>query len=284
MHFRIGVDFYRERNYRAALIEFKRAYKASPHFKLLYNLGQASLELQEDAAAITYFSNYLHEAGEELAPERRKEVEQDIARLQARLAHLTITVNEPGAELYVDDSLVGTSPLGAPVKLSVGRRKIMAKKDGFSDAERTLDVASGDNLTVVLELKDDSQDLPNLSIANTPPQKEESVLSAAAWSGIATGVVGAGAITMSVLTAVAQSNYDEENKQQTSVAKIQAIRDDAKLKALLADIAWGATIVGAGLTTVLLILDHGAEEAPSDKTSKIKVELGAGSLYMRGAF
>jgi hypothetical protein len=46
-HFRMGVDFYRERNFRAALIEFQRAYRAAPHYKLLYNLGQASVELQE---------------------------------------------------------------------------------------------------------------------------------------------------------------------------------------------------------------------------------------------
>src|ERR1700748_2626156 len=50
IHFKNGVDFYREHNFRAALIEFKRAYKAAPHFKLLYNLGQASLELQEDSS------------------------------------------------------------------------------------------------------------------------------------------------------------------------------------------------------------------------------------------
>ena len=283
LHFRNGVDFYRERNYRAALIEFKRAYKASPHYKLLYNLGQASLELQEDAAAIEYFSNYLREGADELSAERKKEVEQDVIRLQARLSHVTITVNQPGAEIYIDDGMVGTSPLAEPIKLSVGRRRIVAMKSGFITAERTLDVAAGDHLTVELELKDRSQDLAKFqAAANAAARKGDGSLSAAAWSGIATAVVGAGAITMSVLTALAQSDYDNESKQKTSAERLKDIRDDAKVKALAADIAWGATIVGAGITTVLLIANSGSDEAP--KNQGIKVDLGAGSLHLRGTF
>src|SRR5688572_21975310 len=65
-HFKLGVDLYREGNSRAALIEFKRAYKAAPHYKLLYNLGQASLELQEDSNAIDYFTTYLRQGGDEI--------------------------------------------------------------------------------------------------------------------------------------------------------------------------------------------------------------------------
>ena len=286
LHFRNGVDFYRERNYRAALIEFKRAYKASPHYKLLYNLGQASLELQEDASAIEYFTNYLREGADELGAERKKEVEQDIIRLQARLCHVTITVNQPGAEIYIDDGLIGTSPLPEPVKLSVGRRRIVALKSGFITAERTLDVAAGDHLSVELELKDRSQDLAKLQLVASAAaaRHSDSSLSAAAWSGIATAVVGAGAVTMSVLTALAQSNYDTESKQKTSAARLQDIRDDAKAKALAADIAWGATIVGAGITTVLLIANSGSDEAPSQNKQGIKVDLGAGSLHLRGSF
>jgi tetratricopeptide (TPR) repeat protein len=284
VHFRNGVDFYHEGNFRAALIEFKRAYKASPHYKLLYNLGQASLELQEDGPAIEYFTNYLREGAEELSAERRREVEQDIARLQARLAHAIITTNQDGAEIYVDDGLVGTSPLREPLKLSVGRRRITAIKSGFITAERTLDVASGDNVAIALELKERDQDLSKLRFGVNSSGRDGAPLSPAAWAGIATGVVGAAALTFTILTAVAQADFDNERKKLTSADDLQNMRDDTKVKALGADIAWGATIVAAGITTVLLITNSGPERTPSDDKQGIKVELGAGSLHLRGRF
>ena len=285
VHFRNGVDFYHEGNFRAALIEFKRAYKAAPHYKLLYNLGQASLELQEDGPAIEYFTNYLREGGAELSPERRREVEQDILRLQARLAHATVTANQPGAEIYVDDGLVGTTPLHETLKLSVGRRRITAVKPGFISAERTIDVASGDHVMIAFELKDRNQDLAKLQAAAGASRRDASpALSPAAWSGIATALLGVTAVTLSILTGVAQTDFDKERQKQTSAGQLEDMRDDAKVKALGADIAWGATIVAAGITTVLLFTSSGSERAPTDDKQGIKVDLGAGSLQLRGRF
>ena len=36
-HFSRGVEFYKEGDYRTALIEFKRAYEVLPNYKVLYN-------------------------------------------------------------------------------------------------------------------------------------------------------------------------------------------------------------------------------------------------------
>jgi hypothetical protein len=283
VHFRNGVDFYHEGNFRAALIEFKRAYKASPHYKLLYNLGQVSLELQEDASAIDYFTHYLREGGDALSPDRKLEVQQNLLRLQARLAHATITADQAGAEIYVDDGLVGISPLAAPVRLSVGRRHITAKQHGVVAAERTLDVAAGDNLVVALELDSHIREVSLPPVANTA-RDEGGGLSPAACSGIATAFVGAGAITLAVLTALAQANYDNERNKQTSESKLDDLRDDAKRKALGADIAWGLTIGVAGITTVLLLTSGSSEHAPADHKPEVKLNLGAGSLQLHGSF
>lgn len=279
-HFRNGVEFYHEGNFRAALIEFKRAYKASPHYKLLYNLGQVSLELQEDGAAIDYFSRYLRQGSDELSAERKLEVQNDLLKLHARIAHATITTDEDGAEIYVDDSLVGTTPLPSPVRLSSGRRHITAKQHGVIVAERTLDVAAGDNITVALPTSARELSAP---VAVRAESGEGGGLSAAAWTGIATGVVGAGAITLTVLTGLAQANFDDERAKRTSEAKLNDLRDDAKRKALGADIAWGVTLAGAALTTVLLFTSGDGESAPTDDKG-LKIGVGPGSLQLRGRF
>jgi len=280
VHFRNGVDFYREGNFRAALIEFERAYRATPHYKLLYNLGQASLELQEDGRAIDYFRDYLREGRDELSPERQREVELEIQRLQARLAHATVTTDQSGVEIYVDGGLVGKTPLPEPLRLSVGRRRISAAKTGFVTVERTFDVASGDQLTFDFEMKTRSAELATSQAPESPSRG----LSPAAWSGIATAVLGAGAITLSILTGVAQTDFDKERQGQTSAGQLQEMRDDAKLKALGADIAWGATIVAAGVTGVLLLTNSGPERAPTDDKPHVKLGVGAGSFQLRGRF
>ena len=287
-HFKLGVDLYRERNFRAALIEFKRAYKAAPHYKLLYNLGQASLELQEDSSAIEYFGNYLGEGKDDIAADRRQEVEDTIVRLKARLATVSVSVNQAGAEIYVDESLVGTSPLVEPVKLSVGRRTISARKRGLTAAERVVDVAAGDHLEVVLEFKDKpvQADVAKLQlqpsvVASAPPQ--DSSVSAAAWMGITTAALAAGGISMTIVTALAQASYDDEKHDVTTAKRLQQLRDEAKTKALVTDIVWGATLVSAIMTTVLLLTEPGPERPPQH-AAMIHVGVGPASLNVRGQF
>jgi tetratricopeptide (TPR) repeat protein len=279
-HFKIGVDFYRERNFRAALIEFQRAYKSSPHYKLLYNLGQTSLELREDAAAIDYFSRYLQEGRSELEPERRQEVELDLERLRARIATLSVRCNQDGAEIYLDEALIGTSPLREPLKVSVGRRKLVAVKHGLPDAERVIDIAAGEHVSVMLELKPQAtQELPSLQLMAAKPEAQSGGISAAGWAGITTGLVAAAAGTLSVLTALSQNAYDVEIKRETTPARLRAKRDDAKTKALVSDVLWGATAVSAGITAIFVL-----SAGKSDRDPSLAVRLTPGSVRITGQF
>lgn len=281
LHFRLGVDFYREKNYRAALIEFQRAYSASPHYKLLYNLGQASLELSEDNNAIGYLTRYLAEGTTEIADERRVEVEQNIVKLRARLATVAVRTNQAGAEIYLDETRIGVAPLREPVKVSVGRRRFVAMKHGYPDAERVIDVAAGERVTVELEFKAQPQlDLSKLRLPASPPSDEGST-SPALWTGMATGAVAAGAGIMSILTLVAQNRYDDETKGFTSRDQLERLRHDAKTKALVADVLWGATIVGVGATAVVLLTTGGTdrEAAPA-----VSLRVHPTGVKLAGAF
>src|SRR5262245_23071216 len=78
-HFKNGVDYYRDGDLGAALIEFKRAYAAAPNYRLLYNLGQVSHELLDYTNAQAYFQRYLSEGGAEIEAARRQEVETALA-------------------------------------------------------------------------------------------------------------------------------------------------------------------------------------------------------------
>jgi hypothetical protein len=288
-HFKLGVDFYRERNFRAALIEFQRAYADSPHYKLLYNLGQASLELQEYASAIDYLSDYLREGGSEISPERSAEVAETIKYLEGRIAYVSIATNEVGVELYVDDSLVGKSPLIEPVRVGAGRHKFSAVREDGAPVERRIDVAAGDKREVRLDFAPAPSTVtvqaaqPLESYTDEAPRGDSSYTAAIAMS-FTTGVLLAGAITMTVLTGAAQQQYQEELLVPTSRRELDDLQSDAETKALITDIVWGATIVSGAVTAALFVLS-GDESSGSAGTSEgLAVRLGAGSLHMDARF
>src|SRR5260370_20021824 len=106
-HFKRGVDFFKEGDYRAAMIEFKRAYEAAPNYKVLYNLGQTSLELQDYAGALKAFRGYLDGGGRDIAAARRAQVEVELKKLDSRVARVEIAVNLEGADVAGDDVSVG---------------------------------------------------------------------------------------------------------------------------------------------------------------------------------
>src|SRR5688572_28689276 len=69
--FRRGVDLFKEADFRAALIEFKRAHELAPNYKVLYNIGQCHLELQDYAGALRAYQGYLDGGGKDISSSRR---------------------------------------------------------------------------------------------------------------------------------------------------------------------------------------------------------------------
>ena len=286
-HFKLGVDFYRERNFRAALIEFERAYADSPHYKLLYNLGQASLELQEYASAIDYLTDYLKEGGAEIAPERGAEVEQTIRYLESRIAYVKIVTNEPGAELYVDDTPVGKAPLEAAVRVGAGRHKFSAVRPGQPPVERKLDVAAGDQGEVRLDFQKQASVAPLAVAPLSPAEYEEPSASshtAAIVMAVTTGALLAGAVTMTIVTGVAQQDYQEELLVPTTRSTLDDLQSDAETKALVTDILWGATAASAVVTTVLFVVGGNESDGAARTERGVAVQAGLGTLAVTGQF
>jgi hypothetical protein len=68
---------------------------------------------------------------------------------------LTVTVNEAGANVYIDDEIVGLSPLAHPVPVTIGARKLRVVKEGFVEHTETLQVAGSGNLALSVTLARD---------------------------------------------------------------------------------------------------------------------------------
>ena len=270
-HFLRAVDLFHEADFRAALIEFQRAYDAAPNYKVLYNLGQTSLELQDYAGALKAFRGYLDGGGREIPAARRTQVEADLKRLESRVARVEISVNVEGADVTVDDVSVGKSPLPQAVLVGAGRRKIAATKAGLSTATRVVDVAGGDKPKVSLELVEQTPQVITVTtqpdgtttqkIVPIPPQvttRTTTGPSTAFWIGVATtGVLAAGTGVLGGLALGAKSTFDSRVQQVgVTTQQVDDARNQTRGFALATDIVGGVTIAAAITTVVLAFTTH----------------------------
>ena len=115
-----GLKFYEEGDYTLALIEFERAYRLVPTYRVLYNIGQVSIQLSRFARARIALTRYLNEGGAELSPERKAEIARDLEMLSARTAYLNVTA-EADADLIIDDQNYGKFPISEPGERSIWR-------------------------------------------------------------------------------------------------------------------------------------------------------------------
>jgi len=243
---------YNEADYRAALVEFRRAYETAPNAAVLYNIGQTYYQLQNYAAALVALGRYLTEAGSSAA--HRREVEATIDTLQTRVGKVAVTTNLPGCDITVDDELIGKSPLDEPVLVSIGRRKITALRDGRVTETRFVDVAAGDTVAVALSAGDRSDQV------GTTPKSAGKSSTTAGW--VVTGGLGAAAI---IAGGVA---YVESRSLSDARGKFHASADDLNSKANLvkwlsrgADVSFALALIGTAVMVKISLSRSESSEA-----------------------
>jgi hypothetical protein len=294
-HFHRGVDLYKEADYRAALIEFRRAYDLAPAYQVLYNIGETSYQLQDYAAALKTLEQYLSEGGARLSSDRRAEVEKEVAKLRLRVAKLVFVTPLADVEISVDDVAVGKTPLDGPLVVSAGRRKIVASKAGRPSLTKLIDVAGGDTLSVPLTLAEaDAAPSPSPSPstatapgAPTAPAPPAAPASVPVWPWVTTGALTAGAVITGILALGASS--DLRGKLAAFPANpddITSARGTTKALALTTDVLIGAAAVMGGVSIYLTVASRGSSDHAGKQGQSPVVRLGAtpGGVRVLGTF
>jgi len=83
-HYARGIELAEQALYATALAQFKAAYDKSPHFAVLYNIGQAQIALGRPVEAIEALSRYLRGGADQVPLSRREQVQAQIALLESR--------------------------------------------------------------------------------------------------------------------------------------------------------------------------------------------------------
>lgn len=284
--FRAGVAFYKSKDYPAALVEFKRAYELAPNYRVLYNLGQTSQQLNFYADALTAFQQYLAEGGKEIDASRRVSVESAIVELKTKVGSITIETNAEGAEISIDDLPAGHAPLAKPVIVNAGRRKFSATAAGYLPVTRVIEVAGSDSTTIKLELTKIAKDAPPPDPEDPkpkpPPERE---IPAAAWAML--GVTGAAGVATGVMGGLALSARGELDDALGTLPGNKTTIEDAQKKtqtfAITTDVLIGVTVAAAATTVILFAVDFGPAE-PEAAAPTTSLHVTPGGLTWSGSF
>jgi len=300
--FKKGLELFKDGDYQAALIEFRRANQLAPNFNVLYNIGQVYFQLQDYPNALTSLQRYMDEGGNGIPSSRRADVQRDIDKLKARVANVEITSAVADADVTIDDVSFGKTPIGKPILVSAGRHKVTVSKPGFTAASKVIEIASGDKVTVPLDPVE-QKSAPPVVVAppppagepptpppqNTPAPEPPPPPKPVPVAGIVvTSLLGVGAVVTGVLALTAKSSLQSEVASPTATRdSLDAAKSKATVLGGVTDGLIGATVIAAGITLYVGLSGPSKKDAPAAPAARrpeVKLGFGPGSLQLVGKF
>ena len=140
-----------DKDYGRAYLKFQSAYDRSKDARLLWNMAACQKEQRRYAKVIPLVEQYIKERGDKLAPADRDSAEALLGAIRPGVTSVKVDVSEPDAEVYLDDELIGKSPLAVGTLVDLGPHKIRVKKALFDDFEQPMN-AGGEAVSVVVNL------------------------------------------------------------------------------------------------------------------------------------
>ena len=283
-HFALGVKLYSEGDFGPALVQFQRAQEIKPHYKVLYNIAQCSFQLRDYVATRAALLRYLENGGGAIEPQRRSEVESELADLQRRVAQIDVHSNVDGVAVFVDGQSVGTTPLSKSIEVNEGKRSISVESNVHGTKQRILLVAGGERQSVAVDFELAPLLAPKQSVQRPRPQTggehdRWANLGAGFWaSGAGALLLGAGAGLTGYLALQARSDHRAElNQRGTTSAELDRAERRTKNLALTTDLLAGSAIVCAGIAITLFVVHDGSNGGTS-------VAVGPDQVWLHGSF
>lgn len=131
-----------------------QAYSLSPNWKYAADLALVEIALERFRDAAEHLEFFLHHADRNAVPDEIfTKFGKDFDLAKSHVAAITVTVDEPGAEVLLDGKSIGFSPFISVVYAKPGKHTISAKKTGFPTAKSEIDATAGSSPSLKLNLK-----------------------------------------------------------------------------------------------------------------------------------
>jgi hypothetical protein len=144
-----AVERYAAGDLEAARESFDAAWRLQKDVTIASNLADVEIKLARYRDAAEHLSYCIHHATDESA---RKEAERRLVECRRFVGSVTVSVDPPAATLLVDGATAGQAPLDGELWLEPGTHTLRAQQQGRSSPEKTVKVASGEDIRVELKL------------------------------------------------------------------------------------------------------------------------------------
>jgi len=291
-----GLDLHSEGEYPLALIEFTRAYELVPNYRVLYNIAQVGIQLGQYANARRALEEYVQKGADTLSEDRRAGVARDLQMLERRTAFLEIKVNVAGAEVLVDDLVVGKSPLAPDLLVDAGVHRISVRHTGYQQRMSRVTLAGGDRQALALTLEKQPEAKSTIVVQRVP-ENDNKTLMIAGW--VTTGALAAGAIVTGIMGAgeaeeLEQLKTSDPADYENLGARLDKTKSNASALFLASDVfSAGAVVVGGLSLWITVAPPGGSEEQPGAAEKKsvpppsarpMQVGFEQNQLKFRGSF
>ena len=126
--FERGVELADEERWGEAVEYFRRSRALEPRAVTVFNLAAALMRLGRPTAALEALEDYAQLAGED---DPRREDARELSEVAlAAVAHLTLTVEPPGARLRVDGELAAGEGATRELRLDPGEHRLSLEAEG----------------------------------------------------------------------------------------------------------------------------------------------------------
>ena len=149
--FQEGVRNFAAQRYAEALVAFQRAYRTRPHPSVLVNIANCQLALDQPQEAIASFERYLSDPTANITDAQRMEIQGTLTEARLRVVTVTVLAQPPGAEVYIDGTLVGTAPLRGARLVAAGPHVFEARTPGAASVQHQARFEAGLSLIHISE-------------------------------------------------------------------------------------------------------------------------------------
>ncbi len=262
--FQEGVKYYDQKKYDDARAAFLQAYALKKHPAVLLNLAQSELHSGHEADAAKHFAKFLREGGAEASASEKQDAQKGLAAARAKVAEITVTVNQANAEVFVDNQSQGKAPLAGPIYLMPGSHTIEARQGGKAGTVN-VNAAAGMTNSVSITIGAPPTTMPAAAAGGPPPAGAAPPMGGGeptAPTGPATNPPPPGG-----------GPGDQAGggfKMDTSGSREPFLKWAAHNK--LAWVGGGVTVVGLGAGIGFALASHSAYGSADDVAAKIKAD------------
>ncbi len=136
--------------YQDALEAYSKAYELWKTPALLYNEGRALQALHRMPEALDKLRAFKAQASPELRAKVPK-LDELVTEVAGHVSTLSVTVDQPGASVKLDEHVLGTSPL-TPTAVNAGTGKLEVSLDGYTTEARNVVLPGNGRLEISIKL------------------------------------------------------------------------------------------------------------------------------------